>query len=275
MSPAALKLDDLVEKLGGNCRLASLAARMLQAFPDNCLEESDFRKVGIASTSNGQLLRALNVLSAQGWCNLNEGRWQATSNMPSELPSFLEGAAAMGDLKGSQARADPIITMPKVGSRLATALRESGPSYVQFTETQEMFRKMAEEALKSITVMTPFVNPQGLEWIYELMDLTRAPEKTLILRIGDNDPPLDLSRLEKLKSLGVKAYNYWLSHGNQIYETFHAKLFMIDEIKAYVGSANFLIYDRQSMELGMAVEGKPLQPIIVLVNAIKSIAKPV
>jgi len=68
---------------------------------------------------------------------------------------------------------------------------------------------------------------------------SRSAERFLILRdwsrAGHHLTPI----MAELSAHKVKIFDYFLPHEGS-YETFHAKLLLADDTRAYVGSANFL-----------------------------------
>ena len=83
------------------------------------------------------------------------------------------------------------------------------------------------------------------------------------------------ARGAELRALDVRILDYKVYLPDGTYETFHAKAVLADDRVAYVGSANLLEYGRQSMELGVAVEGTVVYPISALFQAIRQVATPI
>ena len=65
---------------------------------------------------------------------------------------------------------------------LAPALLGTGLAHAALTTTEETFEKIAESAVNKLTVMTPFLNSDGLITVLRLFRYTRASAKYLIIR---------------------------------------------------------------------------------------------
>lgn len=265
----------LVASLGSGCGVGAKASRMLLASPGLFLEEADFRRAGLSSTDNGRLLSCLRSFAERGWCEAGGGRWRVNAGMPSELPAFLEGAAAMRSADGPPSRARAIITMPGERSRLAAALPGTGLAHVALENTRTAFLGIASGASESLTVLSPFLNAPGIAWALDMFENTSAPRRELVVRSSGDLRPLLLANATRFRALGVGVLDYRLPFDGGGYETFHAKAVVADGRVAYVGSANLLAYEHHSMELGFVVEGSAVYPVAALVEAIRAIASPI
>lgn len=263
----------LVRALGDGCGVAAKVARVLLARPGYLLEEADFRLAGVSSVEGGRMLLALRAFAERGWCETAGARWRGKATLPPALPAFLEGAAAMRSVDGPPVRARAIITMPGHGSRLRAALPGTGLAHAALEDTKAAFNGIAAGASKSLVVLSPFLNGSGLAWALHLFRTTPALRKELVVRGSDNVLALLDAHAGELLSLGVQVLDYRVPDGNGGYETFHAKAVVADDEVAYVGSANLLEYERQSMELGLMVQGHPVHPIAALTQAIRTLAR--
>src|SRR5262245_9632855 len=72
----------------------------------------------------------------------------------------------------------------------------------------------------------------------------------------------------------VRIFDYFLQHEDG-YETFHAKILVADDTRAYVGSATFLRFRKNSLELGVMVKGHTARTIRFLSDAMKEISRSV
>jgi phosphatidylserine/phosphatidylglycerophosphate/cardiolipin synthase-like enzyme len=80
--------------------------------------------------------------------------------------------------------------------------------------------------------------------------------------------------LDELSAQKVRIFDYFLQHEDS-YETFHAKILVADDTRAYVGSANFLRFRKNSLELGVMVKGHTARTIRFISDAMKEISRSV
>lgn len=272
--PAALAAF-LVGALGDSCGVAAKVARALLAKPGWLLEEEDLWLAGGSSVESGRMLAALRIFNECGWCECYGARWRSKSQLPTTLPAFLEGAAAMRTLDGPPVKARAIITLPGRDSHLLAVLPGTGLAHAALEETRTAFYEIAAEAVRSLSVLSPFLNEAGLAWVLGLFRATSAPMKELVVRASNEILALLTARGAELRALDVRILDYKVYLPDGTYETFHAKAVLADDRVAYVGSANLLEYGRQSMELGVAVEGTVVYPISALFQAIRQVATPI
>lgn len=272
LAPAAG--EGLLAVLGDGCRAAARAARLLSSVAGMRLEEADFRRAGLASADNGRLRRALDAFVERGWCENNGSRWATTARMPTDLASFLDGAAAMRSVLGPVTQARAVVTMPGPGSCLGAALPAAGSATAALEDTREAFLDIAARARSSLCVMTPFLNPAGLAWAEELFMATPAPCRQLVVRASPEIRSLLSRDADRLRALSVGVLDYRIPLGEAHYETFHAKVVIADDLLAYVGSSNMLEYERRSMELGVILEGQAVQAVAALARAVRAVACP-
>ena len=98
----------------------------------------------------------------------------------------------------------------------------------------------------------------------------RGRDETSVIALGE--------RGQRLNARGVSVLKYDIEHDRSLrhlgYESFHAKILLADDDKAYVGSSNMNRYSRDhSMECGIVVRGPGAKPVSALVDAIISIAQ--
>jgi hypothetical protein len=228
----------------------------------------------VPGVPRGHLARAAADFERRGWLRSRGVGWSVPMGaMPPAVPAFLQGVAAT---RASMARAETshaVITMPRAPSALAEALPTTGMAHASLLTTAEGMARVAVAARERLTVMTPFLNLDGLQFAAELFAQTIAKERKLILRRGTKTLQALAEGQNFLAGLGVQLLDYNLPcHGG--YETFHAKIVLADEHHAYVGSANMLSYARGSVELGIVVRGRPARMIGSVVRAIEAIALP-
>jgi hypothetical protein len=229
----------------------------------------------LADWPSAAIRRVTSDFVARGWLSRTDTGWLVgPKQMPSGLVSFLEGAAAMRAIMPDEGAATTVVTMPPSPSSIGAALPATGLAYAGLVSTQDIFEKLADAAASSFTIMTPFLNDEGLVIALDLFRRTRARRRHLIIRrSGSTGAVLDRGWLN-LRQLNVDVLNYKLQAQNG-YETFHAKVLLADQDLAYVGSANMTAFARHSMELGILTDGRAARVVASIVRGVERIATPV
>lgn len=261
----------LVTGLGDHCGVAALLARWISANPD--VFATDFPS--LAAVRPGAAAAVTADFERRGWLIRSGNVWRTAGagTLPADLDAFLSGAAAMRRAFPSEANAVAVVTMPPAPSALERALGSVGLRRAALVPTREAFDKVADTAATALTVMTPFLNPDGLDWALGLFRRTRARVRHLVVRAEPGcRATLEARRIE-IGSAGVRVSAYSLAAPDGGYETFHAKVVLGDSTVAYVGSANLLSYGRNSMELGILADGQVAYVIAGVVRAVVAVAR--
>jgi phosphatidylserine/phosphatidylglycerophosphate/cardiolipin synthase-like enzyme len=148
-----------------------------------------------------------------------------------------------------------------------------GLAYAALVPTQQTFEKLADAAASSFTIMTPFLNEEGLVITLHLFRRTRAHRRHLIIRRSGAARSAVDRGWNDLLHLGVDVLDYTLPVAGG-YETFHAKVLLADQDLAYVGSANMTAFARHSMELGILTDGRAARVVASIVRGVERIATP-
>ncbi len=172
-----------------------------------------------------------------------------------------------------------VVTEPGSNSALRNEINRRGLPPRLF-QTRDAFLNLAYGAKQVLTVLTPFIDDAGCDFLTDLYSAC-APHvaKDLICR-PLNEPHCGdafRKREKEFKSLAVAVYEYALpSVLPSGRETFHAKVVLVDEAAYYVGSSNFMAsaLDR-SLECGVIVHGDSARELRNVVEALKVIATPV
>lgn len=260
----------LVEALGGDCA----AGAALAAYFEGGMASIE-RGTPLGGTSAASIERAARDFADRGWLVADVAEWRRSAvPLPAELGAFLSGAEAMRAARAPDAEVLAVVTLPAAPSAIARALPAEGPIHASIGRTEEALGEIARAAVRSLTVITPFVNRQGAEFVLHLFDQSMAAHRTLITRrAGPTRSALD-PLLPAMTAKGVNVLDYLLpAEGG--YETFHAKVVIADGDRAYIGSANMTRYARHSMELGVIVKGRPARAVAALVRAVERISRPV
>ncbi len=170
-----------------------------------------------------------------------------------------------------------VLTKPLSPSQLAKSLEGMLLGTWGLLDTREVLPSIAERATERFVVMTPFIDEVGGEILLALFQHVRpSVRKQLIIRATAEGllPTGYLAITGKLSTLGVEVFNFRLDKGEAFgKETFHAKVVLADNAKAYVGSANMNKWSFQySLELGLLVSGKAADRISQVVDAVISIS---
>jgi phosphatidylserine/phosphatidylglycerophosphate/cardiolipin synthase-like enzyme len=175
-----------------------------------------------------------------------------------------------------------IATRPQRAVTLDKELAEAGWQTPRPEETDESMADLIAGAARSIVVMTPFLDLRGGTILKTLLERTEDDVQiTLILRnLGRperKDYPVGLPpMLDWLRGRRVTVCDYSLEPfpGAPI-ETFHAKLLIVDGVRAYVGSANMTGASfESSMELGVILSGEAARQLSRFVEVVIRCAKP-
>lgn len=174
-----------------------------------------------------------------------------------------------------------IATRPSRAVTLDKELANAGWQTPHLEETDESMADLIAGAARTIVVMTPFLDMRGSAILKVLLDRAQNDvHVTLILRnLGRperKDYPVGFPLiLDWLRKRRVAVYDYSLEHtpGAPI-ETFHAKLLIVDGVRAYVGSANMTGASfESSMELGVILSGEAARQLSRFVEVIVRCAK--
>lgn len=170
--------------------------------------------------------------------------------------------------------ATAVVTMPTAPSAIGPALAGTGLAHAALVSTEEALQRVADAAVNRLTIMTPFLNLDGLIVVVGLFRRTRASQKRLVVRRAGGARAAVRQSWDEIAELGVEVQDYTLPASGG-YETFHAKVALADQDLAYVGSANMTIFARHSMELGILVDGRAARVIANVVRGIERISVPI
>jgi hypothetical protein len=266
-------LEKMCCLLNDRIGLASQLVAVISAWPTGSMQKLE--NSGIEKRNLSAAREVLEVFTANGVLVGSPDYWEINSSActPS-LAAALQGAAIGGRVM--QEKESPIVaaTMPLGVGALGAILPNLGLQHVTLETTNAIFSEIAHAAQRDFTIFAPFLNEEGVFWIRDLMTSCSAPDRALIVRDWSKARHLLSPIMNELSSTKVKIFDYFLQH-DEGYETFHAKLLIADDSKAYVGSANFLRYRRSSLELGVMVKGQTARTIRFISDAIKSISRPV
>ncbi len=260
----------LVVSLAADCATAAELARLIAERPGGTIDANS-----VTFASRSALARVAADFVRRRWLTAIPTGWRVGPLIvPRGVVPFLEGAAAMraNDLEKETSIA--VVTMPPSPSAIASALPQTGLAHASLVSTRDAFERVAETAIDSLTVMTPFLNRDGLGFVLKLFELTRAKSKQLIVRQMGEARRTVIDNAAEVASLGISAFDYTLDAVGS-FETFHAKVALADSQLAYVGSANMTMFSRSSMELGVLVEGRAARVVANVLRAVTRVAHPI
>ncbi len=172
------------------------------------------------------------------------------------------------------------LSPPAHPSRLMESLPRQGFAWARLHHTKDNLIELASEARKRFVIVSPFLDEEGAEWILSLLEAParRKVPSTLILRGRDpKDIAILLTHRAAIEALGARILSYAITHDpgtrSPALETFHAKILLADNDKAYIGSSNMTRWSRDfSMECGVTIRGPCVKPVATLVDAICSVS---
>lgn len=234
---------------------------------------------GVAEARSTAVELALMAGAAQGvFIRCGPVEWRRGNASPAslaELATALEAVALYREVVHVDADlVNVVLTPPGNPSQLGDALRLRGWIEAQLEHTEATLRHLATQATERFVILTPFIDAGGMANLIATFDATKSTvRRVLVTRCPDGVPqPVLSAELAKLTAMGVAVHNYWLSRPWG-YETFHAKVFLADATRAYLGSANMTQASLSvSMELGALLNGRSAQTLASVVDAVLSIA---
>jgi phosphatidylserine/phosphatidylglycerophosphate/cardiolipin synthase-like enzyme len=209
-----------------------------------------------------------------------ETRWACPSDVLKYLGQNLLGVASYLRVHRDRDTVELVLTEPGKRSALRRAIDDSRALSPVVFQTSDVFFSLARGAREELTVLSPFLDQQGADFLVELFSLcSQGVRRSLICR-PLSEPECGnafRSRAADFKRLSLFVYEYalpsLLPSGR---ETFHAKVVLGDASSFYVGSSNFMgsALDR-SFECGVAVNGESARQLRYVLTALQSIARPV
>jgi phosphatidylserine/phosphatidylglycerophosphate/cardiolipin synthase-like enzyme len=176
---------------------------------------------------------------------------------------------------------DITLSPPASPSRLMETLPKAGFSWARLFDTKDSLIELASRSQRRFVIVSPFLDDEGLRWISALFEAARGATERLLIVRGRDDTELSVlrSHAQALAGWDARILSYAVAHDPAVrapvIETFHAKILVADDNRAYIGSANMNRWSRDvSMECGVIVSGPCVRPVATLVDAIVSIAEP-
>jgi phosphatidylserine/phosphatidylglycerophosphate/cardiolipin synthase-like enzyme len=278
----------LIEALSHRASLCRLIFSAWSGFsPDVPLGAKEL--TGVAQLSHSDEVGTSEILRTLKGIGLLEGagpRWIPKAALASELKNLSMIFNAIDTYKSRVQKNDTevklVTTTPDRALALEQELTNAGWQMPRAEDTDESMVDLFAGAARRILVMTPFLDFRGGQILKSLLERTRPEiEISVILRNLDRpdrpDYPVGYTFLrEFLSKRGARLFDYTLQHEpGAAVETFHAKLVLADDQRAYVGSANMTGASfENSVELGVLLTGKAARQLSHIAEAIMRCARP-
>ena len=209
-----------------------------------------------------------------------EMRWLSSTAELTGLADNLFGVASYLRLHRDRDSVELVLTEPGQKSALRRAIDESSALSPHAFQTSDAFLSLARAAKEELTVLSPFLDGQGADFLIELFGFCSPNVRRVLICRSLNEPECGYAfrrRSGDFKRMGVLLYEYvlpsMLPSGR---ETFHAKVVLADANAFYVGSSNFMgsALDR-SFECGVIVRGEAARQLRCVLAALQSVARPI
>lgn len=188
---------------------------------------------------------------------------------------FVDARRANSILDAAEERSD------NLSYELLCTLPNNDPSFsdrdpVDFGMRQITSRllDLCREATESITIVSPFLERGGVDWLLPGLEgaLERGVSLTLVsreLRRGEPNYEAirELVEVSENNEGNLSVYDYYGPDpdSNRPLYTLHSKVLLADENVAYIGSANFTTYGfRENLEVGVVLEGNRVEQLVDL-----------
>jgi phosphatidylserine/phosphatidylglycerophosphate/cardiolipin synthase-like enzyme len=276
------RLDALVGELHPLAAQAARVIAYLAGVPEG-IGRSDpdlAARVGGVSAEHVAIVRR-SLLAAGLAARTNfDTRWVCSSDVLKGLAQNLLGVASYLRVHRDRDTVQLVLTEPGQQSALRRAIDNSRALSPAAFQTSDVFFSLARAAREELTVLSPFLDQKGADFLVELFSLCAEGVRRSLICRPLNEPECGDAfrrRAADLKRLSVSVYEYALpSPLPSGRETFHAKVVLADASSFYVGSSNFMgsALDR-SFECGVIVSGDAARQLRYVLGALQSIARPV
>ena len=254
-----------------NCNALSIRAGLL----DDIAREQNITSQKLDSVLAGMLEAGL--LSQMG-----DGiSLTVSKNDALRYAAVLRGVAYARYRQRDSNQVEITLSPPAHPSRLMETLPKQGFSWTRLFDTKDSLIELASQAERRLAIISPFVDSEGLQWIAQLFETSakKSLERLMIVRGRDpTENALLLAHRSQFASYAVKIFRYSIAHDPGLrtptVETFHAKILLADDDKAYIGSANMTRWSRDfSMECGVILRGPAVKPVATLVDAVIGVSE--
>jgi hypothetical protein len=194
----------LVVSLRSDCAVAADLARLVGARAGGTIDADS-----VTFASRPALVRVAADFVERRWLTAAPNGWRiGPLGIPDGVVPFLEGAASMRANNPDGETSIAVVTMPPAPSAIAAALPTSGLAYASLLSTRDALQTVAEKAVDSLTVMTPFLNTDGLSFVLSLFELTRAKTRSLIVRQMGEARRTVIDNAAGVSAAGISCFDY-------------------------------------------------------------------
>lgn len=235
------------------------------------------------NTTSQKLDSVLKALSETGLLSSVQSGISLTVSRNEALryAAVLRGVAYAGYRHRDSNQIEITLSPPAHPSRLMEILPQKGFSWTGLHDTKDNLIELASQAERRLVIVSPFLDRDGLQWIAQLFDATgqKSMKRTMIVRGRDQtETELFTDYGSELVAKGIEVFGYSISHDPALrtpaIETFHTKILLADDDKAYIGSSNMTRWSRDfSMECGVILRGPAVKPVASLIEAMKEISE--
>lgn len=167
----------------------------------------------------------------------------------------------------SHLQAELVCTLPKADP----SFDEADPVDFGFGQITSRLLALCGQSDEEIVLFAPFLESEGIDWL--LPGIEAAIRSGVDLRFVTRELEQGTEKYRTLQPLAdlsdehpgrVELYDYYAERSDGEYPlyTLHSKLLIVDEERAYIGSANFTTYGFQEFfEVGVAVEGEQVSDL--------------
>lgn len=173
-----------------------------------------------------------------------------------------------------------VLTEPGLNSALRQEINRTHELRPILFQTTDAFLNLAAEATAQLTVLVPFIDDHGADFLLTLFSNCRpGVRRTLICRpLAENHCGQALRRRrDEFLMQNLEVFEYALPSAlPSRRETFHAKAVIADDTSYYVGSSNFMGSAlERSLECGVIVSGYSARELAQVISALRRVATPV
>lgn len=191
--------------------------------------------------------------------------------------AVLRGAAYAKHRQKDRNSVEITLSPPAHPSRLVEVLSPQTLSWAGLHHTADSLAELVQSATRRFVIASPYVDEEGLAWVESMCSHAKVGvQRTLLVRGIDDESIRALHGWSaRLAALKLTVRQYCIERAGSGYESFHAKMLLADDDKAYIGSANMNRPSRgYSLECGVVVRGPGARPIASLIEAMISLSRP-
>jgi phosphatidylserine/phosphatidylglycerophosphate/cardiolipin synthase-like enzyme len=278
-----LRLGKTVQRLKKHAGVAAELMNKLFLQQEQLFVEDELLSI-IGFSKRSEALAVVKILIEDGIL-IKESDQLLSCAIKNEAAYFLSGVFSGIEYYESDRipliQSEIVLTYPRSPSTLLETLPKVGPRIGHIQNTDEIFSHLSRQAKHSIVILTPFLDSYGAALVMKLFkNVANTVNKTLILRFLKKDQNFNLypkgfdDIRDELLDMGVAVHDYAIyREGSHLLETFHAKVVLVDDSMAYVGSSNMSQSSLDnSMELGVLIKGKPVRRVRDIMDTIMKIS---